>query len=1228
MDINDLRLNETILDELEQFIYVADVDTYEMLYMNKAAMDEFSCTAYRGKKCYEVVHGFGEPCQFCNSDRLIKGETFSWDNYNATVGRTYQLQDKLIDYDGHHARMEIAIDVSRRIDENMKLKTVLETEKLLTRMIQTLNRHEPMDQRLDAMIREIGEYFNSDRSYIFDAVNGGDVFNNSFEWCREGIEPQITKRQAVSASCIDRWKYFFDNHQAVIISDVESIIESKPEEYKIMTMQGIHSYLEAPIFINDEFHGFFGIDNPEPAKIKDSGSLMMSFAYAVSNAITKEKNEQKIMNQATELEAIIKNLPIGVSMTTVRDGKAISKVLNPPLQVLYGITEDQVESAEQIAMSRVSEADRREVKENMEKLRVPGMYVKSIFHYALSDNDYRWYQMNARSIMLDDELVYFSCLFDVTVDKENEIKLQENQDMLREAISNSDVQFFTYYPDKHLVTIPIVNERYGKLPQSMENCPDSFIKIMNMSDEHAKLMREMTRKMDDGEDNSSCQIKVIYDGMPLWINIKLTAVRDEHGHTIMAQGNAIDITVQKSAEEKLHQQMVRLQSLEGDTVEAFSFNVTKNAQVDLQTMDMKMMNIPVSEEVIRDADEVAPAMGDPQAETRQILLHVANRIPDRDERIKYLMTCGGMGIRKAVKKGRYEAELKYRRYLGDVIRWVSTTFQVLPDPESGDLFAFFYTEDINDEVIKEKMAKRVIGANYLTVSAVDLQTGMVTIQTTGDELDSSINGYLYEEAVEQVCRNGVLPEEADACRKKFALSAVIAGLEKSDVYTGYYTRNERREDLPGKPLRRMKNDLVYLDENKDVLIFMLSDVTEIFEQERETREKMAEALHAAETANEAKSDFLSRMSHDIRTPLNGIIGMTYIAKGEHNPDRTSLCLDKIDMSSKFLLGLINDVLDMAKVDSGKIELHPEPYLMSDFDTYLDSVIKPLYEGKNQTFDVETHPVDSVIPIVDILRYNQIMFNLLSNAVKYTPEGGKISLKVFNELILGHKERIIAIIEDNGIGMSDDFLEVLFDEFTQENRNDISGTRGSGLGLAIVKSMVDLMGGTIEVDSNPGRGTRFTVTIDFDYIEADQATWQKTDGGYTVDYGILVGRHVLICEDHPMNQEIVKELLVEKGLIVEIAENGQKGIELFVASALNFYDLILMDIRMPILDGYETTRRIRALDRDDAKIVPIIAMTADAFKDDVEKCLKLGMNGHIAKPVDPDLLYETMVDAIK
>jgi CheY-like chemotaxis protein len=398
------------------------------------------------------------------------------------------------------------------------------------------------------------------------------------------------------------------------------------------------------------------------------------------------------------------------------------------------------------------------------------------------------------------------------------------------------------------------------------------------------------------------------------------------------------------------------------------------------------------------------------------------------------------------------------------------------------------------------------------------------------------------------------------------------------------------------------------------------EITEQLEKEKALRIQ-------ADSANRAKSDFLSRMSHDIRTPLNGIIGMTYLAQEEPNSPTTSDYLKKIDSSSKLLLGLVNDILDMSKAESGKIELHLEPYSLATLTDYFGAVVLPLCQEKHIVFKTDIVPIHGHVPLMDPLRTNQVFFNLLSNAVKFTPEGGSVTFR-FRAWMKpdGRKMHLSVGISDTGIGMSPEFQKVLFEPFTQEGRIDNSETRGSGLGLAIVKKMLDLMGCTITVQSEIGHGTSFEINGDFDTVESADVRKQKVENEKAVhDLSILAGKHALLCEDHLLNQQIACRLLEEKKMVVTIADDGKQGVARFAASGVGYYDAILMDIRMPVMDGYSATESIRSMDRSDADKVPIIAMTADAFQEDVAKCLSSGMNAHVAKPIDPIKLYDTLAE---
>ena len=516
---------------------------------------------------------------------------------------------------------------------------------------------------------------------------------------------------------------------------------------------------------------------------------------------------------------------------------------------------------------------------------------------------------------------------------------------------------------------------------------------------------------------------------------------------------------------------------------------------------------------------------------------------------------------------------------------------------------------------------------------------------------------------------------------------------------------------------------------------------------RQMRE-LDEAKRAAEHANRAKSEFLSNMSHDIRTPMNGIVGMTAIASANiNNVQQVQNCLKKISLSSRHLLGLINDILDMSKIESGKLTLHMEQMSLQETMQGIVNIVQPQVNAKNQRFDMYIYDIPSEHVFCDSIRLNQILLNLLGNAIKFTPDGGSVSAVLYEEPspLGADKVRVHLRVKDNGIGMSPEFREHIFESFSREDRGRVQKTEGAGLGMAITKYIVDAMKGTIEVESELGVGTEFHVTLDLekalvqeadmtlppidlllvdddemlcesaagtlrsigcrvDWVLSGEAALEQTkkyreQNG--ADYAIIIvdwrlpgidgietarrlrefiseetvillttaadwneveeqaktagingavpkplfrstlyyssrqycgveteeelpesaevdslaGHRVILAEDNDLNWEIAEELLSGLGLKLERADNGKICLDMFSESPENHYDAILMDIRMPIMNGYEATKAIRALDRADAKTIPIIAMSADAFSDDVQRCLESGMNGHLAKPID-------------
>lgn len=389
-----------------------------------------------------------------------------------------------------------------------------------------------------------------------------------------------------------------------------------------------------------------------------------------------------------------------------------------------------------------------------------------------------------------------------------------------------------------------------------------------------------------------------------------------------------------------------------------------------------------------------------------------------------------------------------------------------------------------------------------------------------------------------------------------------------------------------------------------------------------TTKSLEEAREAAVSSMEAKSVFLSRMSHEIRTPLNAVIGMTQIALNTDDIAKKDECLNKIKTSSNHLLSLINDILDMSKIEANKLEIYKQEFSLEKLLTQLYHMISVQANEMKQNLKVITAPEIPSHFLGDSLRLTQVLTNLLNNAVKFTPKGGTICLEVGIEAVEDKNYSIRFVVTDTGIGMDEARMKQLFIPFEQTASSIASKYGGSGLGLAISKNIIDLMGGRITVESKVDSGSKFSVIIPMEAVNVESLEMNDMDYVAKEQKFDFSNHTILLVEDILINREIVLTVLEDTGIVIDCAENGLEAVKRFQDNP-NRYDLILMDIQMPEMDGYVATKTIRSLDLKKAKTIPILAMTANAFKEDVEKCLSSGMNGHIAKPIDLGILLEAL-----
>ena len=438
----------------------------------------------------------------------------------------------------------------------------------------------------------------------------------------------------------------------------------------------------------------------------------------------------------------------------------------------------------------------------------------------------------------------------------------------------------------------------------------------------------------------------------------------------------------------------------------------------------------------------------------------------------------------------------------------------------------------------------------------------------------------------------------------FSIAAVCAGW--------IFLREKQRQELQAEKEANLRLEQYNIQ------------LTQANNEMRRAQDAAAEALQSAERASKAKTDFLSNMSHDIRTPMNAIIGITTLMKNElHEPEKLAEHLGKLETSSQLLLGIINDILDMSRIESGKTTLNVEKMNLSQQVSRLDSIARQQAGQRRQTFTLKTDLQHENV-LGDPNRLNQVLMNILSNAVKYTPNGGHIQLEVEELPRNEHYARYRFVVQDDGIGMSEEFQKTLFDPFTREEKSGTNKVQGTGLGMAITKSVVDLMGGSISVESATGKGTRFEVVLEFpidtetDAVQQAQALPEEEE-----TTSPLSGMKFLCAEDNAINAEILQMLLETKGASCTICSNGQEIVDAFASVKPGDYDMILMDIQMPVMDGLEATRRIRSSENPLGRTIPILAMTANAFLEDMQKSKEAGMDEHLSKPVDISALEQVV-----
>ena len=548
--------------------------------------------------------------------------------------------------------------------------------------------------------------------------------------------------------------------------------------------------------------------------------------------------------------------------------------------------------------------------------------------------------------------------------------------------------------------------------------------------------------------------------------------------------------------------------------------------------------------------------------------------------------------------------------------------------QDGELLCQRFLLDYSDQKRTEERREqrqqsfiRALSANHLVVCSFDLNDGKGELLRISDEADKELKSIFegpltYEKSLCDYVNNRTLPEDRPMLRDMLARDRVREELEKHKRVNVMY-RSFVDGVMGYRQVTLVRAGSWTDDSGGDRFIVMgLRNVDREMREEMERKDQLEGALQRANRANEAKSLFLSNMSHDIRTPMNAIIGFTTLATNHiDDVERVKDYLDKIQTSSTHLLDLINDILDMSRIESGKASVDERPCSLEDVTEHLGSIVQSEVGEKGLRYEVDLSGLHHPFVMCDELKLKQVLLNILGNAVKFTPSGGSVSLAISESASdVEGRANYAVTIADSGIGMEEAFLKHIFDPFEREQTSTLSGTQGTGLGMSIAKRLVDMLGGTISVTSAKGEGSTFTVTIPLERVEEDAVLDHDPHEPQELSEQ-LHGLRILLVDDNLLNREIATTLLEDAGFVVDQAVDGKDAIDRLSNAAPGYYQLVLMDIQMPVMNGYEAATIVRSMDDPVISHIPILAVTADAFEEDRQRALDCGMDGHVAKPIE-------------
>lgn len=776
--------------------------------------------------------------------------------------------------------------------------------------------------------------------------------------------------------------------------------------------------------------------------------------------------------------------------------------------------------------------------------------------------------------------------------------------MYESVIKEARMVVWEYDSDLHRLTIASANEksytRQAGVPQIVYNAPNSLLPYIN--EDYRDDFLRMYQDIEEGKQRSTCDILFVPrpNAEARFVRMVMTNIFDEDGKRLRAFGFGQDISWLKQEERNFKQLEGQMAQMIGESFVTIHLDITNNTVLRFET-DRPAYRLHYGAVT---ADDLFHRMG------REII--------QDDLKRDFFEAVNRNSLLESFRAGQDTIVKEYPVYsLSGRLCWVRSTLMMRRNPQTRAVEGVGYAQEMTQEKLREEIFAKIGHARYNYIATIDIASQRISFFSSPENgMPEEHDGYiLYEDVVRTFARERVIDEDRAEYLGKVAFDKLLTAMEEKERY-----KIEYRGRSGSPEVKDFLTEFTWLEREYGIIAAFCSEVTEIRKEEKERLAKAQELLIRAETANEAKTEFVSRISHDIRTPLTAISGLTDLALEDmDDPEKLREDLENIRTAGKFLRSLMDDVLDVSRMDSGKIELDPQILRKKHVVKEIVSLFQLTCAEKGIHFVTDLE--GKYLPVLaDRNRLKQIMLNLLSNAMRYTPRGGTITYRIRQDKLADGNVAMEFSVRDTGIGMSKEYIKHCFEPFSQDmenkSRKDIGG--GTGLGLSIVHKLVELMNGKIRVVSEVDVGTEITCRFIFPATE-DSPVSAETDDEH-LDY--LCGR-VLLVEDNFVNTRIATRMLEHLGAAVDCAADGAEAVEKFRKSVPGSYRLILMDIQMPRMNGYEATTAIRQTDRPDSQTVPIYAMTANAFAEAERQGFLAGMNGYLTKPIERKKLAEVL-----